>query len=518
VPVNVLVGLEALKAGYGWSDEELYENYCYNLQVRYALGYDRLGDGDFEIRTLYYFRERLSKYNADKGINLLEKAFEQITDAQIVTLKVRTGMQRMDSTQIASNIVSASRLQLLVEVVQRVERILSETDKVHLAETFAPYTKDSAGHYTYRVKGKAAVQEHLQRIGQTIHKLLQDLKTAYAAENAYNVMERIFAENFHLVESGPRPKDNTEITSGCLQSVDDLEATYRTKGTSHYKGYVTNITETCDPENELQLITKVQVAPNNVDDTQLLAEALPSLKERTGVKTMITDGGYGGEASDAALQEQGVSLIQTAIRGLQPNPDKFHLFDFDLHSAEQGSPATLTCPHGQTTPVTRTRSGAWQARFDPAICAICPFQQEGRCPTKPQKRDLRYLLSFTSQQVLTAKRRKEYLAHKGDGHNLRSAVEATVRSVKHPFPAGKMPVRGQFRVTCMAIASAATTNVRRIQRYLVAKTKAEQEEKTTKSEPNRPSKAVMVSFFGFLWANISRWLCPKQAFGLIMVC
>jgi hypothetical protein len=518
VPVNVLVGLEALKAGMGWSDEELYENYCYNLQVRYALGYDRLGDGDFEIRTLYYFRERLSKYNAEEGVNLLEKAFEQITDAQIVSLKVRTGMQRMDSTQIASNIVSASRLQLLVETVQRVERILSETDKMRLAETLAPYIKDSAGHYTYRVKGKEAVQEHLQRIGQTIHELLAGLKTAYAAENAYKVMERIFAENFHLVESGLRPKENTEITSGCLQSVDDLEATYRTKGTGHYKGYVANITETCDPENELQLITKVQVAPNNVDDTQLLADALPNLKERTDVETMITDGGYGGEASDAALQEQGVNLVQTAIRGLQPNPDKFHLVDFDLHSDEQGSPATLTCLHEQTAPVTRTRSGAWQARFDPAICAICPFQLEGRCLTKPQKRDLRYLLSFTSQEVLTAKRRKEYLAHKSDGHNLRSAVEATVRSVKHPFPAGKMPVRGQFRVTCLAIASAATTNVRRIQRYLVAKTKAAQATKITQGRPNHPSKAAPVSFWDFLWANFSGWLCPKPAFRLIVVC
>ena len=188
VPVNVLVGLEALKAGFGWSDEELYENYCYNLQVRYALGYDRLGDGDFEIRTLYYFRERLSQYNAEKSVNLLEKAFEQITDAQIVKLKVLTGMQRMDSTQIASNIVSASRLQLLVEGLQRVERILSEADKLRLAETLAPYTQDSAGHYTYRVKGKEAQQEHLRKIGQTIYALLQDLKTAYAAESAYKVM------------------------------------------------------------------------------------------------------------------------------------------------------------------------------------------------------------------------------------------------------------------------------------------------------------------------------------------
>ena len=506
VPVNVLVGLEGLKAGFGWSDQELYENYCYNLQVRYALGYDRLGDGDFEIRTLYYFRERLSKYNAEKGINLLEKAFEGITDAQIVALKVRTGMQRMDSTQIASNIVSASRLQLLVEALQRVERILSEGDKVRLAETFAPYSRESAGHYTYRVKGKEAVQAHLQEIGQSIHTLLLNLKSAYATQPAYQVLERIFAENFNLVESQPHPKENNEITSGCLQSVDDLEATYRTKGTGHYKGYVANITETCDPENPLQLITKVQLAPNNVDDTQLLAEALPNLKERTGVETMITDGGYGGESSDAALQEQGVKLVQTAIRGLQPNPDQFHLSDFDLKSDQQGHPLTLTCPNGQTVIVTPTRTHNWQARFDPTICAACPFQQARRCPTIPQKRDPRYLLAFTAQEILTAERRKAYLAHKGDGHNLRSAVEATMRSVKHPFPAGKLPVRGQFRVTCMAIASAATTNVRRIQRYLVAKNKLEKKQNNVPKEQECTQDQPSVSFFASLkvfWKGLS---------------
>jgi len=114
VPVNVLVGMEVIKAGYGWSDEELYENYCFNLQVRYALGYDRLGEGDFAIRTLYNFRKRLSQYQIENGENLLEAAFQQVTDIQIRELEIRTGMQRMDSTQIASNIVEASRLQLPV--------------------------------------------------------------------------------------------------------------------------------------------------------------------------------------------------------------------------------------------------------------------------------------------------------------------------------------------------------------------------------------------------------------------
>ena len=507
VPVNVLVGLEALKAGFGWSDQELYDNYCYNLQVRYALGYDRLGDGDFEIRTLYYFRERLSKYNAEKGVNLLEKAFEGITDAQIVALKVRTGMQRMDSTQIASNIVSASRLQLLVEALQRVERILSAADKVRLVEIFAPYTRDSAGHYTYRVKGKEAVQAHLQEIGQSIYALLLDLKSAYATEKAYLVLERLFTENFNLVDNSPHPKNNEEITSGCLQSVDDLEATYRTKGTGHYKGYVANITETCDPENPLQLITKVQVAPNNVDDAQLLADALPDLKERTGVDTMITDGGYGGKTSDAALQAQEVKLIQTAIRGLQPNSDKFNLSDFEWKSDQEGHLVALTCPHGQTTLVLPARTSGWQARFEPITCDACPFQKEERCRTKPQKRDPRYLLAFTTQDIQAARRRKEYMAHKSDRHNLRSAVEATMRSVKHAFPAGKLPVRGQFRVTCMAIASAATTNVRRIQRYLVAITKLENEQKKAPNEQECPQNQLFVSLKSF-------WKAQRMSFSL----
>ena len=97
-----------------------------------------------------------------------------------------------------------------------------------------------------------------------------------------------------MIEGSVCPKENQELASGSLQSVDDLEASYRTKGKAHYKGYVANITETCDPENEIQLITKVQVAPNNTDDSQLLAEALPNLQERTDLDTLMTDGGFGG--------------------------------------------------------------------------------------------------------------------------------------------------------------------------------------------------------------------------------
>src|SRR4030065_2502086 len=95
VPVNWLIGLETLKAGFGGSDEELYDHFCFDLQVRYALGIHDLNEGDFDLRTLYYFRERLSRYNLAQGVNLLNQAFEAITDQQLTALQVKTGKQRM---------------------------------------------------------------------------------------------------------------------------------------------------------------------------------------------------------------------------------------------------------------------------------------------------------------------------------------------------------------------------------------------------------------------------------------
>jgi len=397
--------------------------------------------------------------------------------------------------------------------LQRVERILSEADKARLADEFAPYTRDSAGHYTYRVKGKEAVQEHLERLGQTLHRLLQELQPGYGNQAAYQVLERLFSENFKLVEMRAHPKANDEIRSGCLQSVDDLEATYRTKGNAHYKGYVANLTETCDPANELQLITKVQVASNNVDDSQLLADALPNLKARTNLETMITDGGYGGEVSDTALHTAQVNLIQTAIRGRSPNTDKLHLSDFSIKFNQEGKPSKVACPQGQTVSVqTTSRQKAFVAHFDNAICQTCPLLEH--CPARPGKRDERHHLRFTQTEALAAERRRLSKEHAQDRHNLRSAVESSVRSLKHPFPAGKLPVRGKFRVACMIIASAAMTNVRRIQRYTAAKIRDLQ---ATMDEKNQPQTS-QVSFFALFGSFLTGWLSTLRAQPLIIGC
>ena len=264
IPVNVLVSLEFLKAGHGWTDEQLYEQYCYNVQVRYAVGYRQLGEGHFDLRTLYNFRERLSRYMQETGINLLDHAFEQVTDEQIEAFQIKTGKQRMDSTQIASNIRQMGRIQLLVTVIQRVQRMLSEKDQAHYTEALAPFVKGHAGQYVYRMK-REETDDHLQKIGELMQRLLIELRPNYEAEPIYQVMERVFSEHFQVEQDTVQSKPNAQLSASSLQSPDDLEATYRNKRGQGYQGYTANLTETCDPDNELQLTpalaAQVQVLP-----------------------------------------------------------------------------------------------------------------------------------------------------------------------------------------------------------------------------------------------------------------
>jgi hypothetical protein len=507
VPVNMFVALEFLKAGNGWTDEELYDNISYNIQVRYALGYRQLGEGDFDIRTLYYFRERLSHYMQEKGVNLLDQAFEKVTDAQLNAFQVKTGKQRMDSVQVASNIRQMGRVQLLVEMLQRVERILNELDKAHYSEAFAPYLKGHSGHYVYRMKGEE-VSPHLECIGEFMQQLLVELKPAYGSEAVYQVLERVFSEHFNIEQTKVSAKPNTELTSSCMQSPDDLEATYREKRGVGYQGYVANLTETCDPENKLQLITKVQLAPNNTDDDQMLAEALPNLKERTEVGEMNTDGGYGGSKSDPVLAKLNVELIQSAIRGRNPDPEKPHLADFDIQLGESSKPRQVTCPGGQKVSVRpSSQQKSYVACFELSSCQECPLFKDGKCLAQPGKQsDRRLRLRFTLADAQASQRRRRSKESKRKSGNLRAAVEATVRSVKLPFPDAQLPVRGQFRVTCMLIGSAAIANVRRIQRYLQAKLQEEMRQNKVQDAQDCTQDSLAPSFLVSARTFLARFL------------
>jgi Transposase DDE domain len=463
-PVNVLVGLEILKEGRHWSDEELYDHFCFDLQVRYALGCDVFGEEDFCLRTLYNFRRRVVDHALSTGKNLFATVFQQVTDSQMAKLKVRTDMQRLDSTMILSNIADLSRLELLVGLLQRLWRLLNAVDRERYKAVFEPYVKEGAGQYAYRLKGREVVWEHIGQVGQVLYGLLRDLQEGYGEDPVYAVAKRFFAENYVLETEAVRAKTNAEIGSGCLQSLDDLEASYRKKGNRAYKGYVAHIAETCYPANPVQLIDQVQVAPNQVSDVKLLQQGLPELHERLGATTLVTDGAYVSPELDQPLRDAQMQQITSGLTGALPNHSdgRLAVSDFSTTLNAQGEVTQVTCPAGQVGRI-GPRGQSYRWGFDAAVCRQCPLA--AHCPTRPDKTQSEWGMTVSRERAQSAHRRRSFERHKAQARNLRTAVEATIFQLKHGWAQGKVRVRGWIRVTMTILCSALAVNVRRIDRY-----------------------------------------------------
>jgi hypothetical protein len=127
-------------------------------------------------------------------------------------------------------------------------------------------------------------------------------------------------------------------------------------------------------------------------------------------------------------------------------------------------------------------------------------------------------LSFTQQEVNWARRRRRHEAFKKEDGNLRAAVEASIRSLKHPFPKGKLPVRGLFRVTYLLIGSAAMINLRRIHRYLSEKDPSGEGKKGAKRAQQALDPSPLDSFLVLLKTRLEtlrlliRPYCPYFGF------
>jgi hypothetical protein len=122
----------------------------------------------------------------------------------------------MDSTQIASDICKFSRLQLLVEILQRVQRMLSERDRERYASLLAPYVATKASRYVYRLKA-SEMEMRLAAIGAVMAGLVAELAAVYAQASAYGLLVRVFDEHFVWTQSEQRLKTYSEVGVRSLQ-------------------------------------------------------------------------------------------------------------------------------------------------------------------------------------------------------------------------------------------------------------------------------------------------------------
>jgi hypothetical protein len=460
-PVNVLVSAMILMAYNKWSYEELFTQIQFNLLTRIALGLDTIEEQPFSMATIFNFQNRLNAHFCKTGENLLESVFDKLTTKQLKALKIKTDIQRTDSFAAASNIRNYSRLQLLVEMILRIWRVLDDKDKSSFKEQFSSYTKrKTSGQFIYSLE-KGEIPKELKKIGKLYKWINKTLRGKYD-EEIFKVFDRVYKEHFITKGERIKLKSNEQMHSGCLQSPDDLDAAYRKKDNVQTKGQTVNIVETANPENKLNLITDVSVKPVNVNDDTIINERIEKLKEKTpDIKELHSDGAYGSSANDKEFSKHKIDHIQTAVKGNKKKVD----IEISKPSETNNDEFIISCPY-QSVPSEKTKK-RFKASFDLKICSSCSLSSD--CPSQKMKKHRVYY--FTEENFLLSERQRKLLDIPEERRFIRNNVEATVKEFTCRMPNKKLKVRGAYKAMLFVFSAAVGINFGRIYRMMAEKTK-----------------------------------------------
>lgn len=177
-PVRVLVAMMVLKEAEGLSDQKIFENCRFNLLVRSAIGLHNADDPLPTESTYYLFRKRIMEHAKEKGENLFETAFAQITKGQCAEFEVSGKRIRMDSKLMGSNIAWLSRYELVHETVRLFydqAKQWGKLDKV-TRERLDGLLKLEGNKVVYTCSSEE-VKSRLQELGRLIYKILHHFRT-----------------------------------------------------------------------------------------------------------------------------------------------------------------------------------------------------------------------------------------------------------------------------------------------------------------------------------------------------
>ena len=452
-PINAMVAALILMNRFKWTFEELFKNIRFNILTKIALGLDALDEIPFCPATLFNFQNRLNDHFVKDGINLLERVFDKLTEKQLKTLKIKTNIQRTDSLMAASNIRNYSRLQLLIELIIRIYRILSVEDQKRFRAQFALYVNKTSGQYIYKLKASDLPHE-LEKIAQLYLWIYWHVKPSYCDCDIMKVFDRVLDEHFTFVEEKIKVKSPDQLKSDSVQSPDDLDATFKDKNGKKSKGQMITVAETAHPNNPLNLLTDITVDANNKDESKVLNKRIDTIHRKTpDINELHFDGAFGSSDNDAKFEEYEITPIQTGVRGPAV------AIDMEIEQLSE-TEYVVSCPH-QKVKSTPTRK-RFKANFDLSVCKDCPLRS--KCQAVEMKKHC--VFYFSHQDYLRKKRLKAIKSIPPERRKLRNNVEATVNEFVCKMPKGKLKVRGAFKTGIFAYTVGISINFGRIYRLI----------------------------------------------------
>lgn len=451
-----MAGLIFLAEYFNWTKDETLEAYCFHRGVHYALNLEPVAQ-ELSMRTL---ERNIARFKDDA---LAEAVMADVTVRLVELLGIKIDSQRLDSTHIFSDMASFGRTRLMGVAIKRFLKQVKrsapadyDTLPEPLRQRYAPGVNQLFADVAKDADSRRLLRQQVAEDMHTLVKQFADHPT-HSGKTTYNAMERIFYEQCNVQEGKVTVKAKTG--GAVMQNPSEPDATYDGhKG----PGYQVQLSETCTPENEVQLITCAIPQTAAEPDSEAVEPVLEDLEHNALLpEQLLADTHYCGDENVQKAAQRGVELVGP-VSGSETSKEEASYerltiddFDIDEHTEE-----VKCCPAGHTpdTSVQDEHTGKTTTVMPESACSPCDFY--GQCPVEKCKGQYR-LIHTAKQRRLAARRREENTEVFRQRYKIRGGIEGTNSGVKRVTGLGQLRVRGRPAVFHAIYLKVAGWNMRR---------------------------------------------------------
>lgn len=470
-----------LQFAEGLTDRQAADAVRGRIDWKYALGLE-LSDPGFDFSVLSEFRSRL----------LAGSAEERLLSTQLKLFQARGlvkagGRQRTDSTHVVAVIRQLNRLELVGESLRYALNELALVAPDWLVTVAQPEWYERYGRRFdsfHLPESREKRQALAQQIGVDGHRLLAAALASTAPEAVrtapcLQVLRQIWIQQYYIDASADaavvcmREPGNLPPAARCICSPYDLDARYARHNEQVWVGYRTHLTESCDPDAKIHVITQVETVLAPTQDVEVVETIHTDLAEQ-GLKPKqhYVDAAYlSADLLVSTAQKEAIELIGPVTKLQNVSWQAKEQTGYDTAQFQIDWDAKqATCPQGQTSlkwydniPDEHGNAGI-QINFPAAACQACATRSActrsvkgGRTIRVQPRAQYEALRQARSEQTTKAFIRK---------YRPRLGIEGTISQAVRAFELRTTRYFGLAKTHLQSVALAAAVNVCRFVDYL----------------------------------------------------
>jgi hypothetical protein len=429
-----IAGLLLIREFKNWTKDEALEAYSLDMNIHYALNLEPVAH-DLGMRTLERY---IALFEEDR---LAKATLNDITIKLVDLLDIKIDKQRLDSTHIFSDMASFGRTRLMGVAIKRflTQLIRHNKEDYHsLDESFRHRYAPSVHQLFADTKKDSQSRKQLrQQVAEDMHFIVRHFSddAEHNDKDTYKAVERIFYEQCEVHEETVIVKKKTG--GDVMQNPSDPDATYDGhKG----PGYQVQITETCHPENEIQLITSAIAQTAAQSDANAVEDVLNDLSANGLLSDeMLADTLYASDDNVQRAEEKGVELIGPVAGCSGQDDEPLTIDDFNV---DETTEKVVCCPAGHNPERSEHNSDTSKTKtvMPESSCGHCEFRQQ--CPVT-KSRDGYHLEHTAKDRRLAGRRAEEATEVFRERYQVRGGIEATNSGLKRKTGLGRLRVRGR---------------------------------------------------------------------------